>query len=122
MLRELARSSPEHIGAYLPDGTAFTFAELQQRVDERRHALDIDARRVPLLVRNTVDSVVAIHSVWQHHASAVLISDAAPDAEVQRRIAETSGAPASDDELIVVFTSGTTGRPKGAAINARALT
>lgn len=140
LVRHRAGEHPRAVAAHRPDGAPVTFAELQDRVDELRDRLPASARRVAVVVPNSIDGVAALHAAWQRGATAVLVGSAVPEAEAVRRAGETAcevlldprhtGDPLRfspeepetvDGEAVVVFTSGTSGRPKAAVLTFSAL-
>jgi len=140
----LARSATAAPGstALIADGTEYTFAELL-RAAESLSAQLISGTRVLISLGNNAASVAAIHAVWAAGCAVVAASTMVPETEVARRTAETSAAsvvtpdlegglgarvehtgsrrPAPDGEAVVMFTSGTTGTPKGASLTFGAL-
>lgn len=116
------------------DGRDWTFATLAAAVDEHAAKIPRGARRVGVQAGNDLDSVARLCAVWRSGASAVLLGALLPDHEVSRRVEEarcdavlgrqgiiprlTAGeSPTAPDEALVVFTSGTTGRPKAAVLS-----
>jgi fatty-acyl-CoA synthase/O-succinylbenzoic acid--CoA ligase len=128
--------------ALIADGTEYTFGELDDAT-ERVASLLRPNTRVVLRLSNTAASVVAIHAAWRMGCSVIAASTMVPEAEVARRVTETAAAsvvtpsgdgslgsdvehtgsrrPAPDGEAVVMFTSGTSGTPKGASLTFSAL-
>ncbi|TAM64471.1 fatty acid--CoA ligase family protein [Mycobacterium sp.] len=128
--------------ALIADGVEYTFGELLEEAESLAAQL---APRTRVLVRlaNNAASVVAIHAAWRAGCSVVAASTMVPESEVARRNSETSAAslitPGTDGtlgarvehtgsgrlapagEAVVMFTSGTTGTPKGASLTFAAL-
>lgn len=144
LVQGLADRHPDDCAAFEPDGEAVTFAELQARVDRSRRALPPGARRVGVTVSNDLDGLAGINAAWQHSATAVLLNSVLPPAEARRRVQEVGcdvvldprraeaqvveGAdgsgeapPPVEGEAAILFTSGTTGRPKAAMLTFAAL-
>jgi long-chain acyl-CoA synthetase len=128
--------------ALIVDRTEYTFAQLASAA-ERVAAQLAPGTRVLVRLGNNAASVVAIHAAWRAGCSIVAASTMVPEVEVQRRAAETTASslltPATGsalevdvvatgvqqsapaDEAVVIFTSGTTGTPKGASLTFSAL-
>jgi len=128
--------------AVIVDGVDYTFGRIDQAAAELA-ALLAPGTRVLARLGNDAASIVAIHAAWRAGCSIVSASTMVPRAEVDRRISETGvsavldpvGAeglrvditdtgvrqPAPAGEAVVMFTSGTTGTPKGASLTFAAL-
>jgi long-chain acyl-CoA synthetase len=140
----LARSAavaPDSTAAIV-DGVEYTFGRLDQAVAELAARL-APGTRVLARLGNDAASIMAIHAAWRAGCSIVTASTLVPQVEVDRRITETGVSAvldpiASDDlrvgitdtgvrqpapagEAVVMFTSGTTGTPKGASLTFAAL-
>jgi long-chain acyl-CoA synthetase len=141
-LRRLAATDPEVVVAMRPDGSCIWAGDLLAMAETVAGLLgdSVAGRRVGLAATNTVEAVAALHGVWLAGGSAVLIGPMTPAAEADRRLAVTgciahvtAGAQPSvnnldpeddarsDDEAVVIFTSGTTGQAKAASIPFRSL-
>lgn len=127
--------------ALIVDGSEYTFAQLTAATEQVTARL-VPGTRVLARLGNTAASVVAIHAAWRAGCSVVAASTMVPDLEMRRRAVETEAAtlltpsdhgldvgvvetgidgPAPAGEAVVMFTSGTTGTPKGASLTFSAL-
>jgi long-chain acyl-CoA synthetase len=126
--------------ALIADGSEHTFAQLADAAEQVASRL-APGTRVLARLGNNAASVVAIHAAWRAGCSVVTASTMVPEAEVQRRATETSATSlltpigglgvdvvdtqfrdsAPRGEAVVMFTSGTTGTPKGASLTFSAL-
>ncbi|WP_123026789.1 class I adenylate-forming enzyme family protein [Mycolicibacterium stellerae] len=137
------------LAAMTPDGTAlivgdrsYTFGDLAAAAEAVAQRLTPNTRVLARL-GNDAASLVAVHGAWRASCSVVTASPMVPAMEVDRRVAETEAAsllnpsgghglgvdvvdtgarkPAPSGEAVVMFTSGTTGVPKGASLTFSAL-
>lgn len=139
LLARLAATHAAAVAIVLPDGTELSFAELQAAADRVRTRIP-SGRRVGVRLANDIDSVTSVHAVWQASGSVVAVSSLEPEDEAHRRLTEVGaaaylhpgaeprvesvpGSPARPeaDEAVIMFTSGTTGRPKAAQLTFAAL-
>ncbi len=140
ILARSAAAAPDST-AVIADGIEHTFAQLAEATQTLSAQL-VPGTRVIARLGNDAASVVALHAAWRAGCSVVAASTMVPDSEVVRRTAETSAAsvltpdagglgahiehtgsrrPAPAGEAVVMFTSGTTGTPKGASLTFAAL-
>ena len=140
----LARSAavaPDSTGLIV-DGVEYTFGRLDSAAAELAARLAPNTRVLARL-GNDAASIVAVHAAWRAGCSVVTASTMVPKAEVERRTSETAVSsvlnavaadgllvdvvdtgvrqPAPAGESVVMFTSGTTGTPKGASLSFPAL-
>jgi len=141
ILSRLSAATPRTT-ALIVGGTEYTFEQLTRAADQVADQL-MTGTRVLARLGNNAASIVAIHAAWRAGCSVVSASTMVPESEVQRRVIETSAssvltprggeslevaivettahASAPADEAVVMFTSGTTGTPKGASLTFAAL-
>lgn len=133
LLSRLARDHPDAVAVVLPDGNQTTFAALQARAAQVASSVP-PGGRIGVRLANDLASLAALHGVWQAGSAVVAMGYLVPDEEAERRLVEvgaaalvrpTAGAPevhpvageaAAAQEAVVMFTSGTTGRPKAARL------
>jgi long-chain acyl-CoA synthetase len=127
--------------ALITENCEYTFGQLSAAAKVISAQL-VPGTRVVIRIGNDAPSLVAVHAAWLAGCSVVSASTMVPDAELQRRLTDTSASallqpsgtdltvavqttgvetPAPDGEAVVMFTSGTTGTPKGASLTFGAL-
>jgi long-chain acyl-CoA synthetase len=128
--------------ALIVDHSEYTFGQLTEAADDVATRL-VPGTRIVVRLGNNAASVVAIHAAWRAGCSVISASTMVPEVELHRRATETGAsalltptpvgglevgvadtgardcAPAG--EAVVMFTSGTTGTPKGASLTFSAL-
>ena len=141
LLTELAAHHGSAVGLYTDDAVPRSFAEIAENAGRMGQLLPGPGQRVAVRLSNDLASVEAIHAVWSSGCSVVAIGDRVPADEVARRLDDTGavglldpggGSPSFErsssaravdpgDEAVVLFTSGTTGRPKAASLTRAAV-
>ena len=139
ILGRSAEAAPQST-ALVVDHAEYTYAQLAA-ASERIASQLASGTRVLARLGNTAASIVAIHAAWQAGCSVVSASTMVPSIEVDRRARETAVSavlepgqglevavtdtggrkPSPPGEAVIMFTSGTTGTPKGASLSFAAL-
>jgi long-chain acyl-CoA synthetase len=132
-------TSPESVALFV-DGEPYSFRQLSEAAGRVAAELAPNTRVLAQLSNNAA-SIVAVHAAWRAGCSLVTTSHMVPAPEVDRRVKETGVSAvltpatgldvavrdtgvrhnAPDGEALVMFTSGTTGTPKGASLTFSAL-
>jgi o-succinylbenzoate---CoA ligase len=111
----------------LRDGDrVYTFAELAGQVRARLCALERDARSgmpYPVIGANSLETVVTLYSLLERRIPALLLHPRLtdPEREVLLAAAAGSGPAAPSGAAAILYTSGTTGEPRGAVLTYSAL-
>ncbi|WP_165956657.1 non-ribosomal peptide synthetase [Kribbella antibiotica] len=150
LVRRQAAASPDAVAVIADDGTELTYSQFDARVNALAHRLvekgvQVGDRVAVALPRST-DLVVALTGVLRAGAAYVPIDPDYPAERVKHILADATPRVVIDDEFVqqhfdagvvdppqlsrpllptdaayVIFTSGTTGRPKGVQINHQAI-
>jgi len=102
-------------------GGGFTFAQLAAMTRERLRTLErevSDATPYPLIATNTLETLVTLYALLERRVPALLVDARLMPAErsALRERAEHAGRVAHADAAAILFTSGTTGTPRGAVL------
>ncbi|AGL21161.1 class I adenylate-forming enzyme family protein [Actinoplanes sp. N902-109] len=140
-VRDAARRCPGN-PALIADDTTLTWAQLDERVDRAARFLASRAHRgdrIAIVLGNTIGFAVAYFATLRAGLVAVPLNPGYAEDELACAIADCGAAyvveedvtgdgpppaapgPAADDLAVLLYTSGTSGRPKGAMLTHRAL-
>ncbi|QFG25320.1 non-ribosomal peptide synthetase [Actinomadura sp. WMMB 499] len=144
LIREQVAATPDEVAVIDDDGVQVTYAQFDARVNATARTL-IDrgvaiGDRVAVILPRSVDLIVTLAAVMRAGAAFVpidpsyptgriqtILQDAAPTLVIDEPLPGTTGNPvltrplSPHDTAYVIFTSGTTGRPKGVAVPHRAI-
>ncbi len=110
--------------ALLVGDERYTFGEL---ADLARARLEVLApqlqpgRAYPLLGANSLDTVITIYALLQARVPVLLLHPKSTTAERSAEIAAAAAAELPDGAAALMYTSGTTGQPRGAVLTRAAL-
>jgi amino acid adenylation domain-containing protein len=144
---EAAAARSPHAVAVEHGGAAWTYSELNASVDRLACGLQREGvgsgQRVGVLTDRSIDSIRAMLAIWKAQAVYVPLDPSAPSGRLDQMINDAglavvlrppfeqyevaSGGPAIeshgglDQPAYIIFTSGSSGRPKGIVVSHRAL-
>lgn len=137
-LLEVSAGSPDSVAVVSQDG-ALSYRELAARVESRAEALVSEAdgpgsvgsgpgrpargsgQVVPFTAETSVTSVIELLALWRAGAVGAPLNARLTDAERDAARRELDGATLPGDTQVVLWTSGTSGRPRGVALSWRNL-
>jgi O-succinylbenzoic acid--CoA ligase len=111
-----ARDAPDAIGLYAED-RRYSFAALAELTRARMDVLAREARApFALVAANDVETIVTLYALLELRVPALLLHPRLTAAERAAHVAAAghNAAALPPDAAVVMFTSGTTGRPRGA--------
>ena len=121
---DAAREAGEAVALRI-GGRSYTFAQLADLARARLVALERDAERTPypLTGTNTLETLVTLYALLERGIAVLMLHPrlTAFERTVLLATAARLGPIAHDDAAVVMFTSGTTGEPRGAVLTRAAL-
>jgi O-succinylbenzoic acid--CoA ligase len=116
-IRTAAREAPGRV-ALIAEGRSFTYADLAERVAAEAPGAPV---RVLAPADNRVATVVALHAALESRTPALLVHPRLTERERQVILAAAAPHPPAPGTAAILFTSGTTGTPRGAMLSYDAL-
>ncbi len=120
---DVLAASPASSGdpALMGEGRALSYGELGERVDARRSALVADgvepSHAVPTAAETSVDGIVELLAFWRLGAVPVPLNARWTPAERETARRELEDVRLPNGTQVVLWTSGTSGRPRGVALS-----
>lgn len=108
--------APEDVAVVGP-GLTWSYGELAQRVVERAGRIAPGVTPVPLVAHATPATIVEILAHWRVGRVVVPLNARLTDDEVARARRSLEGARLPENTQVVLWTSGTAGRPRGVALS-----
>jgi len=126
LLAERARVTPDKLAlVVLETGERLTYAQLNARAEDAAAQLRADGYRkgdrVPIPGTNSLDFIAKFFGSLKYGTIAVPLSTRATEHEIRQIIDDCSAGSAREDVACLLYTSGTTGKPKGVMIPCRQL-
>jgi o-succinylbenzoate---CoA ligase len=114
---------PETI-ALVDGGQAWTFAELDERVQARVESMErtVSGAVAPVFIEPDAAGIVELLALWRAGSVPVPLNARLSDPELDRARASLAAATLPRETQVVLWTSGTSGRPRGVALSWNNLT
>jgi O-succinylbenzoic acid--CoA ligase len=121
-LRQAAREVPDAVALRI-GADHYTFAELVELTAPRLAALAREQAPCPLVGSNTLDTMLTLYALLELGRPALLLHPRLTAAErtVKEQSTARSAASLPQDAAAILYTSGTTGRTRGAVLTRSAL-